>query len=34
MNLLKNQLSERDICIKRILSALKKIGWDEMLQER
>ena len=30
----KNELTERDICTKYILPALKNAGWDEMLQLR
>lgn len=30
----KKQLSERDICTKFIIPAVKKAGWDEMLQIR
>ena len=30
----KQQLSERDICTKYILPAVKNAGWDEMLQVR
>ena len=30
----KNSLTERDICTKFILPALKRAGWDEMLQIR
>lgn len=28
----KQSLSERDICTKPIMSALRKAGWDEMTQ--
>jgi type I restriction enzyme, R subunit len=30
----KRGLSERDICTKFILPAIKRAGWDEMLQVR
>jgi type I restriction enzyme, R subunit len=30
----KRQLSERDICTKFITPALRRAGWDEMLQIR
>ena len=30
----KYQLSERDICTKFILPAVKRAGWDEMVQVR
>ena len=30
----KKQLSERDICTKFITPAVKRAGWDEMLQVR
>jgi type I restriction enzyme R subunit len=30
----KKDLSERDICTKFILPAVKRAGWDEMLQVR
>ena len=30
----KRSLTERDICTKFILPAVKRAGWDEMLQVR
>ena len=30
----KRNLSERDVCSKLILPAIKRTGWDEMLQLR